>query len=207
MNFSIAPIREVAELLLILLLFSIILPVGAASLSGGLYLPAENNASGFKITLPPFSGIPSRQPDFQVAAVPSPEKLIPESARTKVGVQTDIASLPFSFIPNTGQIDDRNISFTVRGSGSTLYFTRSEVILDNVKNPGVNGTTGLIRQSFPGANRDPVISGVNELPGKVNYFIGRDPSGGNRIFPPTVLLYIVTSTPESISCITGMKVT
>ena len=183
MNFSIAPIREVAELLLILLLFSLILPVGAANLSGDLYLPAEDSAPGFKITLPPFSGIPSRQPDLQVAAGTSPETLVPVTTRTRVASQTDIASMPFSFIPNTGQIADRNISFTVRGSGSTLYFTRSEVILDNVKNPGVNGPPGFIRQSFPGANRDPVISGVNELPGKVNYFIGRDPSGWQSNIP------------------------
>nr|WP_320161453.1 PKD domain-containing protein [uncultured Methanoregula sp.] len=91
--------------------------------------------------------------------------------------RTDIASLPFSFIPNTGQIADRNISFTVRGSGSTLYFTPGEVIVDNVKNSGLNGTAGPIRQSFPGANPHPTITGVDELPGKVNYLIGSDPSG------------------------------
>jgi hypothetical protein len=177
--------RKIALVLLILLiLFIVIVPAYAKPISpGGLVLPVGKSLSPLGFSRPFFPADPIRSQDRTIANTCPPEPSIPLSVSSKVMVQTEIASLPFSFIPNTGQIDDRNISFTVKSSGSTLYFTPGEVILDNVKNPGLNGTSSLIRQSFPGANPDPVISGMDELPGKVNYLIGRDPSGWRSNIP------------------------
>ncbi len=184
MNRSTALNRELAALLFILFLLFLVLPATAERpLPGSLHLPAENGAAGLSFTPPPFSGNLPRPPDVRGETSISSGAPSRPGAHTRVAAQADIASLPYSFIPNTGQIADRNISFTVRGSGSTLYFAPDEVILDNVKNPGVNGTAGLIRQFFPGANPSPVITGVDELPGKVNYFIGSDPSGWRSDIP------------------------
>ncbi len=184
MNCSTALSQELAGLFFILLLVSLSPPACAACItSGGLCFPTEKSIPGFSIPFPPPSASQFQQQDPRVATGILPEAPPPPGVRNRVAVMTNVASLPFSFIPNTGQIADRNISFTVKGSGSTLYFTPGEVIIDNVKNSGINGSSGLIRQSFPGANPAPVISGIDELPGKVNYFLGRDPSGWRSDLP------------------------
>src|SRR3989344_3344174 len=60
-----------------------------------------------------------------------------------------------------------------RGRGYTLFLTPNEAILALIKAPG-DGT--VLRMTLVGAQPSPRVVGLDELPGKVNYFIGNDPA-------------------------------
>ena len=98
------------------------------------------------------------------------------------------AALPLSFEVNQGQTDP-SVNFLSRGRGYTLFLTGREAVL-TLKNPsstsgrqtpGSSGST--LRLQLLGANTHPVATGRDELPGKVNYFIGNDPSKWRRNVP------------------------
>ena len=119
----------------------------------------------------------SRQPDLS-ARVRSPQSY---------------GQLPMSFEVNQGQTDDR-VKFLSRGSGYALLLTSEEAVLA-LRPPTGNGDwlaagkpglargngksdsqpSALVRMKLVGANRSAQVRGVEELPGKTNYFIGNDP--------------------------------
>ncbi len=93
------------------------------------------------------------------------------------------ANLPLYFEPNQGQTKGQ-VKFLSRGAGHTLFLMHSKAVLLVTRfergrieswNTGrrMNGT--VLGMSFIGANRSPQISGEEELPGKVNYFVGSNP--------------------------------
>jgi hypothetical protein len=119
-------------------------------------------------------------------AIPSTD---PQMA-TKTRVSMAYGELPMNFEANYGQADPR-VRFLSRGSGYTLLLTPTEVLLiptasgstvrgerlgmkDQMANLNRSPIRG-IRMRFVGANPEPYVSGLEELPGKVNYFIGNDP--------------------------------
>jgi hypothetical protein len=90
------------------------------------------------------------------------------------------ANLPLYFEPNQGQTE-RQVKFLSRGAGHTLFLTPSKaVLLLTRREPGpierwntarrVSGA--VLDMSFIGANRSPQVLGQEEMPGKVNYFVG-----------------------------------
>jgi hypothetical protein len=92
-----------------------------------------------------------------------------------------LGGLPLSFIENRGQWDER-ARFSVRGPEMAVFFTphsfaidlagrqeRSTASSDRITHAGVFLT-------FEGADEGVVLEGVDPLPGRYNYFIGRDPS-------------------------------
>ena len=72
---------------------------------------------------------------------------------------------------------DPMVKFFSRGPGYTLFLTPTEAALALIKSPAdaapSKGT--LLRMKLVGAAPQPPVSGLEELPGKVNYFIGNDP--------------------------------
>ena len=64
----------------------------------------------------------------------------------------------------------------VTGHQSTLYFSPNEIVIAAHENKGSQPVTHIIRQTFPGANANPVIESEDQLPGSANFFSGRDPS-------------------------------
>ena len=80
--------------------------------------------------------------------------------------------LPLTFEANTGQTDPA-VKFLSRGPGYTLFLTPTEAVLGLIKAPG-DGT--VLRMTLVGAHPSPRIAGLEELPGKVNYFIGTEPA-------------------------------
>ena len=76
------------------------------------------------------------------------------------------AGLPLSFEVNQGQVDAR-VRFLSRGSGYSLFLTGSGAAFSLKKEN--------VRLTFAGANPAASVSGVDELPGRSNYFIGKDP--------------------------------
>lgn len=99
------------------------------------------------------------------------------------------ANLPLSFEANLGQSDAR-VRFLSRGPGYTLFLTSKEAVLalrkprpkapdsDGIPHPVLGqpeaAATALGIQ-LVGANANPRIEALEQLPGRSNYFIGKDP--------------------------------
>jgi hypothetical protein len=102
--------------------------------------------------------------------------------------------LPLGFETNTGQTDPR-VKFLSRGRGFSLFLADMEAVvvlkkpdrgrtdptrqiasLTGKSNPNQSSVGGTIRMQLLGANTTAQVVSSDELPGKVNYFIGNDPS-------------------------------
>jgi len=83
--------------------------------------------------------------------------------------------LPLSFEANQGQADHQ-VRFLSRGSGYTFFLAPSEAVLAFSKDShGMNSHAPVLHLRLEGSNADPRVSGVDQLPGVSNYFIGQDP--------------------------------
>ncbi len=112
----------------------------------------------------------------------------------------DLGKMPLSFEPNAGQTD-RSVRFMTHAPGGTLYFTPSEVVLvlqggqeqvdkavaaievGRVDQNSISDTQSVVRMQFVGADGASVLQGSEQLPGRVNYFIGNDPSRWQNNLP------------------------
>jgi len=83
-----------------------------------------------------------------------------------------VASLPLVFTPNVGQ-DRTEIQYSARGFGYGISFTRQEVVLTMPKG---KRPEAVLRMRVARADPQATISGVDELPGKANFLLGRDPA-------------------------------
>jgi uncharacterized repeat protein (TIGR01451 family) len=118
------------------------------------------------------------------AVVTSPSKT------SQARLQAAYGKLPLQFEANRGQTD-RQVKFLSRGSGYSLFLTPTEAVLalskPSGKRPAVSSQppakaerpakvrTTVLRMKIEGANPHPQVAGTEELPGKVNYFLGSDP--------------------------------
>jgi hypothetical protein len=99
-------------------------------------------------------------------------------AATKSRLKEAYGQLPLSFEANVGQVDPQ-VDFISRGSGYTLYLTPREALLA-LRTRSVSSTTSdaspraMLRMKFLGSETKPRVSAHEQLPGKVNYFIGKD---------------------------------
>jgi hypothetical protein len=84
-----------------------------------------------------------------------------------------IGRLPLQFEKNQGQIDSR-VNYLSRGAGYDFFLTAGETVM-SLHAPDQN-QAAVVRTKFIGANPRPEIAGEGELTGKLNYFIGNDPS-------------------------------
>src|ERR1035437_6033922 len=94
--------------------------------------------------------------------------------------------LPLSFEANQGQTDS-DVKFLSRGGGYSLFLTSTEAVLSlkksgDIQNRDPKGAVkpsgeakAVVRMKLIGANTSPQVTGIDELPGKTNYFIGNDP--------------------------------
>lgn len=86
-------------------------------------------------------------------------------------------SLPLSFEPNRGQTDAR-VRFLARGPKYTLFLTPDQAVLA-LRAAGMRGQNlaadSALRITLLGTQRNAAVTGMDELPGKSNYFIGNDP--------------------------------
>jgi hypothetical protein len=91
----------------------------------------------------------------------------------RAGVQTgSLAALPLSFERNQGQTDPR-VKFLSLGSRHTIFFTPDGAVL---RLSAAGKADAALSMKLLGANPAPLIQGMDELPGKANYFIGNDPA-------------------------------
>lgn len=133
---------------------------------------------------------------------PSPANVAaaPQDAPAKTRAVANFGKLPLSFELNKGQID-QSVKFLSRGLGYDLFLTANEAVLrvnkprapqpDKPKDPNGAKTEpdanvregAVLRLKMLGANATPQVEGQNELPGKVNYFVGNDPAKWRRNVP------------------------
>jgi uncharacterized protein (TIGR03437 family) len=99
-------------------------------------------------------------------------------------VAANLGDLPLSFEANQGQTE-RRVKFLARAGSYDLFLTATEAVLRLRAAEGErrnkdraqisNSKSQTLRVKFAGANPAPQITGLDELPGKINYFIGDDP--------------------------------
>ncbi len=89
-------------------------------------------------------------------------------ATAKVGAISTYGKLPLSFEKNQGQTDAA-VKFLARGQGYTLYLTAGEAVL-------ATKAHDVMRMKLLGADAAAGATGLEEMAGKSNYFIGNDPT-------------------------------
>ena len=111
----------------------------------------------------------------------------PAAAAAEARVSEAYGKLPLHFEANRGQTH-RDVRFLARGAGYSLFLTPTEAVLTLIKpeplarkraargssRPRGPVTGVVLRMTLAGANPDPRVTGLEELPGKANYFIGND---------------------------------
>ena len=128
-----------------------------------------------------------------LAAVPASPPMSTARAHsysTKSQIAAMFLKAPLSFEANQGQTDP-SVNFIARGSGYTLFLTPTESVMvlqqreakvpSDTHDPMTSMDPAPIKQSvvrmkLEGANPEPAVSGMDKLPGIVNYFIGNDPT-------------------------------
>lgn len=119
---------------------------------------------------------------------PPPVKEIDPDLRASIARR--YGQLPLAFEVNAGQVDS-SVKLLSRGNGYTLFLTPTEAVLSLRRRsmeerralPGSfagkrefkPAARSVIRLKAIGADANPKITGLDELPGKSNYFIGNDP--------------------------------
>jgi uncharacterized protein (TIGR03437 family) len=98
--------------------------------------------------------------------LPSSKDEHPAPNQLTVGNVADL-KLPLSFEANRGQTDSQ-VKFLSRGNGFNLFLTATEAV---IRDPH----SAVLRMKLVNANPASQIEGLDELPGKSNYFIGSDP--------------------------------
>jgi hypothetical protein len=107
------------------------------------------------------------------------------------------AQLPLTFEANHGQTDPQ-VKFLSRGKGYTAFLTVGAIVL-SLRPTGVGTapnahTVGATKNALPipnttlqfrlvGAAQNPAVIGEDPQPGRVNYFIGNDPTKWQRSVP------------------------
>jgi beta-propeller repeat-containing protein len=128
-----------------------------------------------------------------VASVSASLSALPDNAiRTKV--TESYGKLPLRFEANEGQFDPR-VQFVSCAGSQTLFLTATDAVLtlagsgtatrperpvlspvpDSQRTASVEAQGAALRMKLVGANPVARVTGLDELPGKSNYFIGKDP--------------------------------
>jgi hypothetical protein len=124
--------------------------------------------------------------------VPQARPAEPDAA-TQERLREHYGRLPLSFEKNQGQ-SDRRVEFISRGRGYTMFLTRGGEavmalsgggsldprtlrawhVVEKGRKPRAD-TGAVLRLKFAGASQEASAAGAEELPGKINYLLGKDP--------------------------------
>ncbi|MBS1850726.1 MAG: SBBP repeat-containing protein [Acidobacteria bacterium] len=86
--------------------------------------------------------------------------------------------IPLIFEVNQGQTNQQ-VKFLARGAGYGLFLTANEAVL-SLRQADAKKPASVVRMQLADANPAPKVEGRELLPGKSNYFVGKDPSRWHR---------------------------
>jgi Beta-propeller repeat len=164
MKYSTNAIRR-GSILALVLIGLLQAPSGPASVRRGRVLAARaHSASRFNHERS-FSRMPPRDVDQKI--------------KTRGGEA--YGRLPIRFEANEGQTDAK-VKFLSRGAGYGLFLTQSEAVLTlrRERSRGGPEAQSTVRMKLIGADPAPLMEGLDRLPGRSNYIIGRDASRWRR---------------------------
>lgn len=117
--------------------------------------------------------------------------LIEADDAVKARLSKAYGKLPLSFEANQGQTD-KQVKFLSRSNDYTLFLSPNEMVMmlnhpiarsktmDKLNlrtdSQSIANTGSVLRMQLEGANPQPRVTGLDELSGKSNYFIGSDPN-------------------------------
>jgi len=114
---------------------------------------------------------------------------IPSQSSAEASLVRNFGKLPLSFEVNQGQ-SDPCVKFLSHGNGYSLFLTDTAAVLvlskqqSHSKLSGHSSAIGdVIRMELQSARSNVDVKGVDELPGKANYFIGNDPTKWHSAIP------------------------
>jgi hypothetical protein len=149
-------------------------------------LPAQNASGRGSVT-----GAAKSAP--VVKSAPRRDAGAPTVNAAKKIPEVSLRRLPLSFQPNRGQADP-GVKFLARGRDYSLLLMPDGAVLrlrqsanidtKSTRNAGHPAAkTSELRIQFAGGSGGSGIAGVDQLPGKVNYFIGNDPKNWKTDVP------------------------
>ena len=125
-----------------------------------------------------------------------PTRVPANAVKRRSELQASHSALPLRFEANQGQTNSA-VKFLARAGGHLLFLTPTETVMslydpadyrrgkenrakllrtdENERNP-LSSPRTIVRMKLEGANPAPIVEGVNELPGRSNYFSGSDPT-------------------------------
>lgn len=117
----------------------------------------------------------------EVSADPTAANVKTLGAPGRLETPTNYGKLPLTFARNLGQLD-RRVNFAAHGSNYAFFLTANEAVFAlRRETPDARAAektpapaTAIVRMKLVGGNRRAQGDGVNELPGKLNYFRGTD---------------------------------
>jgi hypothetical protein len=78
--------------------------------------------------------------------------------------------VPLAFEPNHGQTDSQ-VKYLARARGYTVFLTSTDAVL--TFHDRLHASRASLRMSLVGARPAPAVDGIDPLPGRTNYFVGR----------------------------------
>src|SRR6266850_4980842 len=144
--------------------------------------------------------------------------VLPQSAAAEARPSETYGRLQLHFEANRGQTHDE-VRFLARGPGYSLYLTAGEAVLVLAKpnadakrdahatrerlGTQTRATPIVVRMSLVGAATKPLVSGLDELPGRRTTSSARIRRSGAPMCPPTPRSATTRSIPGSTSSITA----
>ena len=132
------------------------------------------------------------QPGLATASRPPARPVMAPPVSARASVAQSFGQLPLRFEVNRGQAA-QPVKFLAQGAGATTYLLADEMVLALSRaeidqsavvgkpsfepEPPVTRRTATVRLQLRGANPQPRVAGLDELPGRSNYFSGNDPAG------------------------------
>ena len=100
------------------------------------------------------------------------------NADTSARVRASLEGSPLAFEANQGQTDPQ-VKYMARGSGYTVFLTANDTVFalhSSSQSAAQKTRASAIHMHLVGGNPESPISAGNQLTGRSNYFIGKDPS-------------------------------
>lgn len=148
-------------------------------------------------------GLAKRKPSSAPRVATDEPTTKPSSEAGHPRLALEYGTLPLSFEANQGQTDPL-VQFVSHGTGYTLFLTKDEAVIQMQQQDSTtvalqkmtpkkrkmfesrkfyrgsprsrkSRKTQTVRVTVDGANPNPSVDSLEELPGKTNYFIGNDP--------------------------------